>query len=1223
LSLSLKRKIALWGLGIAAFLGLLALVFLYYAPRVIRTDTVREFVTVSASRYLGRSVHIDRMDFHVLPFPSLVLDGVSLSSRGGVDARTDEIRLYPSLRNLLRGSLVPGGVELIRPQVRVVPVETPRVTPPVERTLNASFFEELSAQVLTAAGLLSLFPPELQVSTFEGRVEFQLAGRPRIRLENVNLSAEVRGSLLHILLDADSSLWRRMSLMASARIAEAHFEGALSLQDFHADILQEFLPRSGVTLPGPLPADVEMDMSIRGLAQDYRFTLAAPRFPVRYEGREFSVEKVGLKGALAVREDGLDLAIDDLRIGQPELQASGHYQKGYADDAGTRADIQLTQADVAAVRHVLVPVFPALEGSHGLFRILRGGRVSGVEFVAHGPDARGLLAPANWVLAGRGEGLEIEVPHFPFPISEATGNVRIEQGILSGRNLSGTIEGGRLTGAGLILDLFRADGVFGLEGDGEISMKTLLALLKEYIRNDRVRSELFRLRDVYGRAEGRVALGGTRRHIDVKVRDAALSLAVSHEKLPFRLRVDRGTADYADRSVGFRHLFGSMGSSSFGGVSGRVSWAGEPVLRVDNGGGKADLPEFLALVRRTQTGAELTLGIQSVERGIAEISEVNLEGPLFVPRAWTYHLTGRFREVTGRTEALPGELTIDRGDFEVSTDAFAARYLRMRAMQAEVWGDVGVSGYRAGPAEWNLDLSGLAGTEATRYVSGRLRLPEKIQVMTPVSFSNLWIRHRSGEGGNLQGTLGFESGVTVRTAIRYTPGDIEVDDLEIRDGSSSARMRLVATKRTADVEFRGTLRQETLDGMIRAPEGWWQDSLLEGEALFHLDFAQPFDSLFTGRLAGRGFTLPVTPVGPVHIDRVSLLGRGSVLHVQDAELRVFDQTFLTGGEVRASEDALVLSLDVSAEGIPWSRIRAALRDREATTGTDKKEARERAFPVKGVVRLQAGYLELGGYTWRPFLGDLVLEPDGSRRLDIRDAALCDISSTGTVEQVGDRFRLDLNLQARQQEFAPTVLCLSEKRSAMTGVFDLSGSVKSAGAPSELIRSATGVFTMKATDGRIHRAVLLARVLEFLTVTEVIKGAGFEGLDKGFAYNSLDVQGDMANGILNIRQAALDGGAMDLVMAGTVNLETNEIQGEILVAPFTTVDAVVKRIPIVSYILDGSIVTVPLEVRGTVTEPTISPMSALGTGKRLLGLLGRVLGAPVKVIEPILPGGSNP
>ena len=1221
--MSLKRKIALWGLGITAALGLLAFAFLHYAPRVIRTDAVREFVTVSASRYLGRSVHIESMDFRVLPFPSLVLDGVSLSSQGGVDARTDEIRLYPSFRNLLRGSLVPGGVELVRPQVRVVPVEKPGTVRRIQRTADASFFEELSAQVLTAAGLLSLFPPELQVSTFEGRVEFQPAGWPMIRLENVNLSAEVRGGLLHILLDADSSLWRRMSLMASARIAEAHFEGALNLQDFHVDILQEFFPGSGVALPGPVRANLEMDMSMRGLVQDYRFTLAAPRVPARYQGREFGVDKASLKGSLAVREEGLDLVVDELSLGQPKLQASGHYQKGHADNTGSRADILLKEADVTAVRSVLVPVFPALAGSHGLFSILRGGQVSGVEFVAHGPDARGLLSPANWVLTGRGEGLEIEVPHFPFPISGATGNVRIEQGVLSGRNLSGTIEGGRLSGAALNLDLFHADGVFGLEGDGEIGMKTLLALLKEYIRNERVRSELFSLKDVYGRAEGRVALGGTRRHIDVKVKDAGLNLAASHERLPVRIRVDRGTADYANRAIEFRHLFGSMGSSSFGGVSGGVSWAGEPLFRVDSGAGRGDMAELLTLVRRTRAGEELTSGVESVDRGTVEISTVNLEGPLFVPKAWTYHLAGRFHEITGRLDALPGNLMIERGDFEASTDAFTARYLRMRTLQAEIWGAASVSGYRAGPAEWSLDLSGIAGTEATRYVSGRLRLPEKIQVMTPVSFSNLWIRHRSGEGGNLQGTFGFESGVTVRCAIRYAPGDMEVDDLEIRDGSSSASMRLVATKRTADVEFRGTLRQETLDGIIRAPEGWWEESLLEGEALFHVDFARPFDSLFTGRLQGRGFTLPVTPLGPVHMDRVSLLGRGSVLRVEDAELRVLEQTFSTWGEVRASQDALVLDLDVSAEGIPWSRIRAALSDRPPAPAPEGMDVLGRAFPVRGVVRLQAGSLELGGYAWRPFLGDLLLEADGSRRLDVRDAALCDISSTGTVEQMGDRFRLDLNLRARQQEFAPTVLCLSEKRSAMTGVFDLSGSVKSAGAPSELMKSATGTFTLKATDGRIHRAVLLARILEFLTVTEVVKGAGFEGLDKGFAYSSLDVQGDMANGILNIRQATLDGGAMDLVMDGTVNLETKEVRGEILVAPFTTVDAVVKRIPIVSYILDGSIVTVPLEVGGTVTEPTVNPMSALGTGKRLLGLLGRVLGAPVKVIEPILPSGSNP
>jgi len=539
-------------------------------------------------------------------------------------------------------------------------------------------------------------------------------------------------------------------------------------------------------------------------------------------------------------------------------------------------------------------------------------------------------------------------------------------------------------------------------------------------------------------------------------------------------------------------------------------------------------------------------------------------------------------------------------------------------MQAEVFGSLNVSGYRTGPAVWNLDLSGIAGSEAVRYVSAQMGLPETLQVRTPVSFSNLWVRHRSGEGGALQGTLGFESGVTIRSALRYAGGDVEVEDLEIRDGDRSAMMRLVAGKGMVDGQFKGALRQRTLDRIVRAPEGWWEDAFLEGDVLLHIDFRRPLESLFTGTLKGAGVTLPVSAVGPVHIDAISVKGQGSSLLVEDADVRVLDQTFSARGEVNTSGEALVLDMDLAAEGIPWSRLSSALCPR-----APEPKPSESALPVQGVVHVQAGFLEFNGHTWRPFLGDLVLRRDGSRRLRIRDAAMCDISSTGTLEQKGDFLRFNIDLLARGQELGPTVACLSEKQSAMTGRFDLTGKLKGEGRFPELKRAAVGTFTVKATEGRIHKAVLLARILEVLTVSEVIKGSGFEDLDKGFAYDSLELSGEFRDGFMVVQEAVLDGGGMDLVMEGTIDLETKEIKGDLLVAPLTTVDWVVKRIPIVSYILDGSLVTIPLEIGGTVGDPKVRPMSVLGTGKRLLGLLGRVVGAPVKVIEPILPSQKNP
>jgi hypothetical protein len=74
-----------------------------------------------------------------------------------------------------------------------------------------------------------------------------------------------------------------------------------------------------------------------------------------------------------------------------------------------------------------------------------------------------------------------------------------------------------------------------------------------------------------------------------------------------------------------------------------------------------------------------------------------------------------------------------------------------------------------------------------------------------------------------------------------------------------------------------------------------------------------------------------------------------------------------------------------------------------------------------------------------------------------------------------------------------------------------------------------------------------------------------------------------------------------------------------VAPFTTIDQVVSNIPVVSYIFQDTLVSIPVTVNGRMNDPDVKLLPASAVGDDLLGILKRTLKAPVKVIEPVLPG----
>ena len=77
--------------------------------------------------------------------------------------------------------------------------------------------------------------------------------------------------------------------------------------------------------------------------------------------------------------------------------------------------------------------------------------------------------------------------------------------------------------------------------------------------------------------------------------------------------------------------------------------------------------------------------------------------------------------------------------------------------------------------------------------------------------------------------------------------------------------------------------------------------------------------------------------------------------------------------------------------------------------------------------------------------------------------------------------------------------------------------------------------------------------------------------------------------------------------------------QVLVSPFGTVDAVVRRIPILGYILGGTLVSIPVAVRGDIDDPKVTPLEPAAVGKGLLGIVERTFKAPAHVISPILPG----
>jgi len=94
--------------------------------------------------------------------------------------------------------------------------------------------------------------------------------------------------------------------------------------------------------------------------------------------------------------------------------------------------------------------------------------------------------------------------------------------------------------------------------------------------------------------------------------------------------------------------------------------------------------------------------------------------------------------------------------------------------------------------------------------------------------------------------------------------------------------------------------------------------------------------------------------------------------------------------------------------------------------------------------------------------------------------------------------------------------------------------------------------------------------------------------------------------------------MEIVGTGDMDLVKKKIDMKALVAPFKTVDKVLRNIPIVKSITGHNLVSIPVKIKGNLENPEVSSLSPSAIGSGILGIMEKILEAPVHVIQPLIP-----
>ena len=236
---------------------------------------------------------------------------------------------------------------------------------------------------------------------------------------------------------------------------------------------------------------------------------------------------------------------------------------------------------------------------------------------------------------------------------------------------------------------------------------------------------------------------------------------------------------------------------------------------------------------------------------------------------------------------------------------------------------------------------------------------------------------------------------------------------------------------------------------------------------------------------------------------------------------------------------------------------------------------------------------------------------------IEKADLCDITINGFIKVTDQSVEYYVIPVAREKALEKTLVCLSKEKASASGVYNLDGEVMSKSTPQAPARIYSGKLDFNASKGRIYRFGLLAKIFAILNVTEIYRGEVPDLLGKGFAYESMTIKANFEGKKLVMEECTIDGASMGIACDGEIDLAEDKINLVILVAPFKTVDRIVKKIPLVSSVLGGKLVSIPFRAIGDLDDPAVIPLEPTAVGSGVLGVLERTLKLPITMMQPLM------
>jgi len=245
-------------------------------------------------------------------------------------------------------------------------------------------------------------------------------------------------------------------------------------------------------------------------------------------------------------------------------------------------------------------------------------------------------------------------------------------------------------------------------------------------------------------------------------------------------------------------------------------------------------------------------------------------------------------------------------------------------------------------------------------------------------------------------------------------------------------------------------------------------------------------------------------------------------------------------------------------------------------------------------------------------------------IHITHARLCDLdlSARITFNHAGEIPKISTHIflnTDQAKEVSLSIGCITGSQSVIKGSYTLKGELSGVAQTLPQVKSKqNGHFNFQAQSGRIFKATLLSRVLSMLNIL-----GDTDLRQQGFGFKTFTANAEVKESVVHIKKAVIDADNMAIIAEGWADPLNDSLDIIFLVAPFKTIDTIIKHIPIVNTILDGRLVSLPARAYGKISDPTVVPLHPSAVGKGLLNLLKDLAATPGRLYENVKNNEKHP